>query len=420
MKRAVFNATDPPLVVDIADIHTASGAVLILTVPQSPALHATTSGKYLRRVGRTCQPVAPYQIPTVLVQKGQLDYSAMVAPGASLDDLDPLEVRMLRAVITQRNPRSELAAMNDRDFLVSLELARREGGALLPTVAGLLLAGKAAALNAFIPGARVTYLHFGADEIDYDFREDLQRPLVSTLERLTELIEARNLLHTLPVGLARVEIRLEVESPGGFPSGITPETILHHRPKHRNPVLARILQRLGYVEQAGIGVDRIYRALLMNGKEPPQYVEQGDSVRLVLRDGLFDKGYALFAAEAVARGKPLTLDQLIVLSHLKRQRSIDRATAAAVCQRSERETGEILAGDEAAYMRDRGLDAVRWREMVLEYARTWGSVTNEKCRDMCGLNFHQATRLLAGLCRKGLLRREGRGRYTRYVPVPPE
>ncbi len=481
MKRAVFNATDPPLVVDVAEVHTAKGTVLVVTVPASPVLHATTSGKYLRRVGRTCQPVAPYQIPSILVQKGQLDYTAMVVPGASLDDLDAREIHALRSLLSERNPRSELASLGDRDFIVALELARREEGALRPTVAGLLLAGKAAAINMFVPGARVTYLHFGGDEIDYDFREDLQRPLVATLERLTEVIEARNRLQTVPVGLARVEVRdfpveayregilnalchrdytqhdavyirhrsdrLEIESPGGFPTGITPETILHHRPKHRNPVLARVLQRLGYVEQAGIGVDRIYRALLMNGKEPPEYVEEGDSVRLVLRDGLFDKNFARFVSEAAARGTPLNLDQLIVLSHLKRHRSVDRTTAAAICQRSEREAGEILAamtrlglverrgtkggttyilsarlahlaGEEAAYMRDRGLDAVKRREMVLDYARTWGSITNEKCRDLCGVNFHQATRLLADLCRQGLLRREGRGRYTRYVPSP--
>ncbi len=478
LKRAIFNGVAPPLVVEVEVVRLPEGSVLVVTVPRSPVLHATTAGKYLRRVGRACQPVSPYEIPAVLVQKGQLDYTSLVVSGADLDDLDPPEVQRLRRLVVERNPRSELVSLSDGDFLAALEMVRREGGRLRPTVAGILAAGRAAALRSFVPGARVTYLYSGADEINYEVREDLERPLVTTLDRLGELIEARNRLFTLPVGLMRLEIsdfpveayregilnalchrdytqpdpvyvrhrpdRLEIESPGGFPAGITPETILHHRPKHRNPVLARLLQRLGYVEQAGIGVDRMYRALLSSGKEPPEYVERGDAVLLILRDGVFDRNFALFATEASARGRPLTLDQLIILSYLKRHRRLDRATAAAICQRSEREASEILAemdrlglverrgtgagttyllparlahlaGEEAAYVRDRGLGAVKWREMVLEYVRAWGSITNEKCRDLCGLNFHQASRLLADLCRQGLLRREGRGRYTRYV-----
>lgn len=74
-----------------------------------------------------------------------------------------------------------------------------------------------------------------------------------------------------------------------------------------------------------------------------------------------------------------------------------------------------LAGREAGYIRDRGLDRPKQREMVLEYVRTWGPITNEKCRELCGISFGQAKALLRELCETGYLRRVGATRGTHYV-----
>ncbi|MFQ5855751.1 MAG: ATP-binding protein [Anaerolineae bacterium] len=126
--------------------------------------------------------------------------------------------------------------------------------------------------------------------MDYDQREDLRKPLLAMLERLTDLIEVRNTLKTVQVGLFRLEIRdfpqevyreailnalvhrdytvpggiyirhrsdrLIIESPGGFPAGITPHNILYYRPYHRNAVLTDLLEQLRFVERAGVGVER--------------------------------------------------------------------------------------------------------------------------------------------------------------------
>ena len=171
-----------------------------------------------------------------------------------------------------------------------------------PTVAVLLLAWTSLALRRLLPQAEVSY-YFHETEEGYSFREDLLRPIPALLERLKELIQARNRVSFLTVGLFRLEVwdfdqevylealvnalvhrdwrsndaiqvhhyryRLEVSNPGGFPPGITPENVLRHPPKRRNPRLAEALYRLGYVERAGSGVDKMYRLLLKYGKEPP-------------------------------------------------------------------------------------------------------------------------------------------------------
>ncbi|MBC7340709.1 MAG: hypothetical protein H5U04_12825 [Firmicutes bacterium] len=153
-------------------------------------------------------------------------------------------------------------------------------------------------------------------------------PLVPALRRLEELIELRNSRVTVPVGMARVEIaefppevyreavlnalchrdlsrvepiyvyhhpdRLTVSSPGGLPGDITPENIIRHRAYHRNPTLALLVERLGYVERAGIGVDTMFRVCLEQGKEPPEIRATADSVEVILRNGKVATSFVRF------------------------------------------------------------------------------------------------------------------------------
>jgi ATP-dependent DNA helicase RecG len=54
--------------------------------------------------------------------------------------------------------------------------------------------------------------------------------------------------------------RIEFYSPGGFPQGVTAEN-LREAQRSRNPVIARILHDVKYLEEFGNGVDRIYEEI---------------------------------------------------------------------------------------------------------------------------------------------------------------
>ena len=51
--------------------------------------------------------------------------------------------------------------------------------------------------------------------------------------------------------------RIEFHSPGGFPAGITARNVLSKQ-FTRNPVIARVLHDVGYIEQFGSGLDRVF------------------------------------------------------------------------------------------------------------------------------------------------------------------
>ena len=84
------------------------------------------------------------------------------------------------------------------------------------------------------------------------------------------------------VRVAMFPDRVEVTSPGGLPDGVAEEEYLHGGLSvSRNPILANVFYRLGYIERFGTGIPRIvdeYAGLLCE----PRFLVRGGSVTVVL------------------------------------------------------------------------------------------------------------------------------------------
>ena len=367
--HAIFELSGGRLTVNVQHHRLPGGArVLSVFVPQAPYVLAAPDGAVMAWDGAHLVPVLPGEGEPVADQ----DFTAVVPPDASLADLDPAEVGRLRLL----GRRIEAANLPDLDFLRELGLLIPSGGALRPTLAAILLAGTDAALRAHLPQAEVCYFHHATNDVEFQFREDLRRPIPSLLLRLSELIQARNRFTPVQVGLFRVEVwdhdesvyreallnalshrdytlrdvvhvhhypdRLEIMNPGGLPGGITPGNILRHQPKRRNPLLAGVLARLGLVEQAGVGVDKMFSLMLRHGKEPPEYDNYPDAVTLTLHGSAFDSDFVRFVAKKQEELPQLSLDMLIVLSVLSREGEAPRAQLARALQLPEDRTPRLL------------------------------------------------------------------------------
>ena len=78
---------------------------------------------------------------------------------------------------------------------------------------------------------------------------------------------------------------LQVISPGGFTGGVTAANVLTRR-HARYPALADLCRALHLVEKQGLGVDRMYRDMIVLGHRPPVIVEEpGPRVRTRLAGG---------------------------------------------------------------------------------------------------------------------------------------
>ena len=468
LERDVYDATDPHILIELEELHVPEGVLLAAHIPRGIPPHTTSSGKAWIRIDKGCVPLTGSAMAQMISSSGALDLSAAPAEGATLDDLSPEALQKGRDYLRRRPGLASLADEDDEALLMGLRLTSRSELAQ----AAILLFGKPEAIARFLPQHEITVLRY-TSSTRFDRRLDLRGPLLLDLSRIEDELGAASSLRTVqPRGFAQLELptidwevareatlnavahrdyflrqaiilalhkdRVEISSPGGFVGGVTPANILRHAPVHRNELLAQTLQQLGFVDRAGVGVDRIYERLLRAGARLPTYNADGSSVSLSLPLGGSDE-FAAWVVEREATDGELDLDRLILLRRLAGLGSLDRHAAAEWLQLSDEQAAERLTamrregllvvrgrGRGARYelsrplserLRGRGLtdadhplEAEGVRLRVLELLRERGRLTNAEIRDFSGYNRQQVLALEKMLEGEGLIEFHGHGR----------
>jgi ATP-dependent DNA helicase RecG len=139
---------------------------------------------------------------------------------------------------------------------------------------------------------------------------------------------------------------LEVVSPGGFNGGVTSDRLLTQR-YARYPALSDLFRALGLVDKQGVGVDRMYREMVVLGHRPPLIGEQpGPQVRAYLVGG--DPVVPVMTLISALRPEPRQRDyRIAVLAHELLQRPfLTLADAASVLQTDEPDASLALEAAE--------------------------------------------------------------------------
>lgn len=155
--------------------------------------------------------------------------------------------------------------------------------------------------------------------------------------------------------------RLEVQSAGGFAGHVTAENIVHEQ-FSRNPKIVKVLYHWNYIEELGIGIDRMIRAMAEAGNLPPEFVTTGQGVTVTLR--------------SVRGVRPVASRE---------------AWAAGFNERSA---------------------------MTVRYVQEQGGISNREYRELCQVGRRTATLELAKMAERGILTRRGRGRAIIYILTP--
>ncbi|MHC1744961.1 MAG: crosslink repair DNA glycosylase YcaQ family protein [Syntrophobacteraceae bacterium] len=482
----ISNRTSPPVSARVELIEQAGLTVAVIEVPRSFRLTATTDGVLRRR--RLKQdgtpetvPFLPHEIPSRLSDLGLLDYSAMPVTAASLDDLDPLERARLRQMIERYGGDRSLLDLDDDAMDGALGLTGREREERRPTVLGLLLIGREAALRAHVPAHEIAFQVLEGEDIRLN--EFWRTPLLKTFETIETYFQSQNLEREFQVGLFRVPVprvdrrafreavcnalthrdytrrgavhirwesdTLTIGNPGGLVEGVTLDNLLTTEPRPRNPALADAFKRVGLVERTGRGVDLIYRGLLRYGRGFPDY-GRSDLNNVVVRLSISDADLPflkLVLDEENARQIRLPIDSLIALSALRRQRRLSRHELAHFIQKDEAKAGQVLEalvehglvqphgvgrgrtytlsvkayrtlGQEIEYTRQAGFDALQQEQMVRNLVRQKGEIRRKDVMDLCGLSGSQAYRLLKRLAEQGILAPHDSKKKAFYTPGP--
>lgn len=481
----IANRTVPPLGVRTTLLEIEGKSVARIEVPRSSRLVASSSGTLQRRRLMAdgtpeCVPFLPHELVARESDQRLVDYSALPVAGADPSALDPVERQRLRQAIERYRGDSSLLGLEDIELDGALGLVRREGEVRRPTVAGLLLIGREAALREHLPTHEVAFQVLEGTEVRVN---DFYRlPLVRLFERVDEQFRARVSERELQVGLFRVPVPsiegrafreafvnalthrdytklgavhvrwqpdvLSLSSPGGFVEGVKLDNLLVVEPRPRNPLLADAFKRIGLAERTGRGVDLIYQGLLRYGRRAPDYNRSdAGTVVVELSCAAADLGFlAMILEEEKKLRAPMPVDSLLVLSKLREARRANTREIAAVLQKDvtaaraalERlvEAGLVRAhgetkgrtytlsstvyeqlGQPAGYVRQAGFDRIQQEEMVKRFAREHGRVKRRDIIELCGLGPDQATRVLQRLVESGDLLRRGHKRGTFYEPA---
>jgi len=116
-----------------------------------------------------------------------------------------------------------------------------------------------------------------------------------------------------------------IESPGGFPPGITLENILFEK-AWRNRILAEAFEKIGFAERSSQGLDDIFEQSIRDGKGLPDLSRSdANTVRLVIPAQVKDKDFILYLERITnERQINLSFDEMYELERIRDRQKIER------------------------------------------------------------------------------------------------
>ena len=297
--------TRPPAAVEWQQHNLPGGCVVTLRVPRSPELHALQDGRVLIRQRAENRPMGGEAIRHLAAAKSVGDFETSAIPGSSLLDFDR---RALDEYLQHRAKRGR-RPLNDslERHLVEIGAMTADGEA---TASGLLVFGKRPQI--YLPHSGALFVKFygkeprGRDgQAGYGRRVEIEGPLPRVMERAWSLVWEEMRVEAVVSGLKREELpeyprfavrealvnafchrdyrlkgrkveirmyedRLEVISPGGLPGYMTLDNLVEEH-FSRNPRLVASLFEWGYIEELGLGIDRMIEEMLQSGHPPPEF-----------------------------------------------------------------------------------------------------------------------------------------------------
>lgn len=482
----IANKTVPSLSVRAEIIEEEGIEVLQIQIPMSKTIIATSDGKIQRRRLKPDGspenvPMYPYEIPGRLSSLSQLDYSAQILLGATMDDLDGNERDRLRNIIKYRKGDKTLLELTDEELDKALQLVKEEAGVLYPTVTGMLLLGKEERIAELLPTAKAVFQVLEGTKVRKN--EQTSKPLLATFEMFEEYMKAWNPEREMEYGLFRVPIPefseaayreglvnafchrdytviqavrvaiedegLTISSPGGFIEGVNLKNLLTVEPHGRNPVLADALKRIGLAEKTGRGIDRIFEGSIVFGRPLPDYSETTSTyVKLFIQRAEPDLAFTKMISDEENRlGRSLPINSLLILSALQSQRRLTIAEIAEVTNIGEIRAKAVVeklveaglvdaSGNNKArfyilsskvykeqdnivgYVRQTGIDAVKYEAWIMELIqKQGGKITRDNVVELLNVTPPQAYRLLKKMSDKGRIKLVGNGRSAYYELV---
>ena len=265
-------------------------------------------------------------------------------------DAEAIKVMKEHYAIKQEN--EAFKTLPDLQVLSDLELA--VNGQF--NYAALILLGSRQALRKYLPNASVTVEYrLNHSMINYTARQEFQEPLFTAVDKIwayinqpasNPLLHFRDKFNIYDVLSFKEEVIREailnacihrsysfpddvfvkqypdeiiITNAGGFPSGVTNDNILTINSRPRSKRLTEVLQKTGFIERSGQGVDRMFYLCIMDSKPLPDFSHTDSTqVDLRLKAEILDGAFYLFLNEVQSnRQDKLNVFDLLTLDKVR-------------------------------------------------------------------------------------------------------
>ena len=448
--------------IDFQIYQTEDGRVLVFDVASRPSgLPVQTKGIAWWRDGESLVPM-PEDIRRKIYLELESDFSSEICPNATIDDLNNAAINKFRLKWRDHTRNNRLSSLSDEQLLRDCGAITDKGA----TYAAIILFGNRKILQNQLPHAEVVFEYRSKETAGPAAqREEFQEGFFTYDDRIWELVNLRNdeqhyrdKLYRHPILTFNEDVvretvlnavshrdyqrggsifvrqyqnRLVVESPGGFPHGITVENILN-RQNARNRLIANIFRLCGLVERSGQGMNLIYEMAIKEAKPLPDF-SGSDSffVMLTLRGKIINSDMlALIKKIGDERLEAMTTDDYLLLSALFTGKGLAEIELSRFEHLAEleivkyTERGVELAnggvvfsiGNQSATIADKmPIENTDRKQRVLEYMSNHDNVTTAQLADYLGVSQRTVRNILKELVESGMIDRVGNYRHAKYA-----
>jgi ATP-dependent DNA helicase RecG len=274
-----------------------------------------------RRIGSTDQKCTDDDLALFYQSQSHKSFDEGVVSDGDLNDFDPTAIQEYRRARREANPTAPELAYSDEDLLYSLSSVTRVNGVARPTVAGLILFGKHAAIRRHFPMMRVDYIRVPGrewvkspeerfdsidmlgplmqtiprainavlDDIPKTFklpansnrREDVPLiPRTAVREAIVNAVMHRSYRQGQPIQIIRYSNRLEIHNPGV--SLVPDDRLGEPGSQQRNPKVAAVLHETRFAETKGSGIRAMRESLTQANLSPPTFESDRDKDTFVV------------------------------------------------------------------------------------------------------------------------------------------
>lgn len=389
--------------------------VWIVTIPKhKPRTPVLVHKKAWQRIKDSLVPLTEERRDAILSEPvAGSDWSGEIMPGATIEDLDPLAIRLARdkykSLHTDRA--SEIDKWDDITFLNKAHITKQ--GKI--TNAAIILLGREESEHFISPAVcKIRWqLKDGSDE-NKDFRI-LSIPMILAVEELCHLVRNTNYTYTISGSMfpdqmqrydvftlrepicnciahqdygkkARIEVveyedeSLMFRNYGQFLPQSVEDVVEHDFPEseYRNPFLVEAMRNIRMVETEGGGIRKLYLQQKKRFFPMPEYDISGGKVICKIQGKVLDENFA----KILVNTPELTLPEIILLDRVQKHLPITDDTLNLFRKKGYIEgrkpnvylSAKIvnqtrLVGLKTSYVKNRSFDDDYFMDMILHYIK---------------------------------------------------